>query len=122
MNEIGYVVLGQRRGRLWHGRLWRRATGGPAAVEVDWAAVLEREERRGDVLGFYHTHPGGGAAPSERDVRTMRAWVSCLGKPLLCLIASGQLLRGTLFANDEDPGTPLAEVQRFPRGVIVAAL
>ncbi len=119
MNEVGYLLVGQRRGRIWHGRLVRRVEGGPASVELDWAVILEREERRGDVLGFYHSHPPGAEAPSERDVRTMRAWMSCLGKPLLCVIESGPALRGYLFATDKDPGTPLAEVQRFPRNVII---
>ncbi|MEJ2736133.1 MAG: Mov34/MPN/PAD-1 family protein [Anaerolineae bacterium] len=119
-HEISYVLIGQRRGRIWVGRLRQRQTGQPANVEFDWSWVLEREERWGDVLGFYHTHPAGTAAPSERDVRTMRAWTSCLGKPLLCLIESDNALAAHLFASDEDSGQALDEVERFPRNVIVA--
>jgi proteasome lid subunit RPN8/RPN11 len=119
-HEISYVLIGQRRGRIWHGRLRQRQTGQPASVEFDWNWVLEREERQGDVLGFYHTHPAGAATPSARDVRTMRAWVSCLGKPLLCVIESDDALAAHLFATDEGRGQVLEEVERFPRNVVVA--
>jgi hypothetical protein len=49
----------------------------------------------------------------------MRAWVSCFGKPLLCVIESGEALNAYLYKSDEDTGQPLAEVQRFPRKAIV---
>jgi proteasome lid subunit RPN8/RPN11 len=48
--------------------------------------VLAREEGRGDVVGFLHTHPTASTAPSRRDVRTMRAWTAAFGKPLVCVI------------------------------------
>ena len=118
--EISYVLIGQRRNRIWVGRLRQRQTGQPAGVEFDWSWVLEREERQGDVLGFYHTHPAGAAVPSARDRRTMRAWVSCLGKPLLCVIESDDALVAYLFATDEDSGQAMDEVERFPRNAVVA--
>ena len=120
MNEMSAVLIGSRRGHIWHGRLRQRQTGESASVAFDWAWTLEREERRGDVLGFYHTHPDGPTTPSARDVRTMRAWVSCFGKPLLCVIMSGGALSAYLFQTDEDDGQPLSAVERFPRNVIVA--
>lgn len=119
MNEICYVLIGHRRGSIWYGRLRRRQMGRPASVEFDWAWVMEREERHGDVAGFFHTHPPGLATPSQRDLRTMRAWVGCFGKPLLCLIDSGERLSAFLFATDEDAGQPAAQVERFPRNVVV---
>jgi len=118
--EISHAIIGQRRGNIWHGRLRQHNTGKPASVEFDWAWVLEREERKGDVIGFYHTHPPGLSAPSQRDVRTMRAWVGCLGKPLLCVIKSDSALAAFCFETDESDGALLVEVQRFPRNVIVA--
>jgi proteasome lid subunit RPN8/RPN11 len=120
MNEICYILIGRRRGRIWHGRLRRPHEGRPHSVEFDWAWVLDREERYGDVAGFFHTHPAGLPAPSQRDQRTMRAWVSCLGKPLLCLVESDGLLAAYIFRSDEDEGQPVQEVERFPRRAIVA--
>jgi proteasome lid subunit RPN8/RPN11 len=119
MNEICYIITGQQRGHLWYGRLQQRQVGQPASVEFDWEWVLAREERRGDVLGFFHTHPTGLAAPSQRDIKTMQAWVTCLGKPLLCVIKSGIELAAYCFQTDEAEGQRLGEVQRFPGNVIV---
>ena len=122
MLEEAAVLVGYRRGDIWYGRLRQGWTGGAASVTFDWSWVLEREERYGDVTGFFHTHPAGPPTPSGRDVRTMRAWVSCLGKPLLCLIQSGDEMGATLFRDDEDEGRPVSQVARFPRRVVVAVL
>jgi proteasome lid subunit RPN8/RPN11 len=97
----------------------RRSSGARASVRFDGAWVLEREERRGDVLGFFHTHPDGPTCPSARDVRTMRAWCGAFGKPLLCLIASPEGVRGYRFDDDESKGVDLATVETFPRGVVI---
>jgi proteasome lid subunit RPN8/RPN11 len=88
-------------------------------VRFDGDRVLRREERRGDVAGFLHTHPGMAAVPSVRDLRTMRAWCSCFGKPLLCVIAGGDGVRGYRFDDDTSDGVELDLVQLFPGGVIV---
>jgi proteasome lid subunit RPN8/RPN11 len=88
-------------------------------VTFDGRWVLAREERRHDVLGFYHTHPDGPFGPSRRDVRTMRAWCSAFGKPLLCLIVSSGGLRGFRFEDGEADAAELAAVEVFPRGVVV---
>jgi hypothetical protein len=118
VNETVAVLIGQRRGRVWEGRLRRFREGSPTTVEFDWAWVLAREEQHGDVIGFYHTHPSGVTTPSKRDVRTMRAWVGCFGKPLLCVIESGAALTAYVFETDEDEGRPLAEVQRRAQAVV----
>jgi proteasome lid subunit RPN8/RPN11 len=80
---------------------------------------LRREEERHDVLGFFHTHPDGPHSPSDRDVRTMRAWCSAFGKPLLCVIASPEALCGYCFDGDESEGVELEVVELFPRGVVI---
>src|SRR5262249_15430421 len=110
---------GQRRGRVWYGRRVRPSAGDQTRVGFDGLWVLSREERRRDVLGFYHTHPAGPAHPSARDVRTMRAWCSAFGKPLLCLIASPEGSRGYRFDSDASAGMELALVEAFPRGVVI---
>ncbi|HEY7356304.1 MAG TPA: Mov34/MPN/PAD-1 family protein, partial [Ktedonobacterales bacterium] len=82
--EEAAILTGTRSGLAWLMRSQRPAPGAPASVEADWHWALEREERCGDVLGFYHTHPpAAGAVPSERDALTMRAWCGAFGKPLL---------------------------------------
>jgi hypothetical protein len=65
-------------------------------------------------MGFFHTHPiGAGVSASDRDVRTMQAWCSALGKPLLCLIVEGDpsgLPGGVIFVDDESEGEPVKEI------------
>jgi proteasome lid subunit RPN8/RPN11 len=117
--EESGVLVGNRKGDIWLGRLCQRRQGGAASVEFEWSWVLEREERRGDVIGFWHTHPFGMIGPSGRDIRTMHAWVDCLGKPLLCLIEVPGKIAAYLFETGEAAGRSLAEAQRFERGRVV---
>ena len=118
-NEYCWVILGQRRGRLWQGRRTGQMEGMPHSVEFDAHSVLEREEKRGDVIGFLHTHPTGLARPSERDLKTMRAWVEAFGKPMLCLIEGTDGLAGYRFDSAQSFGRPLETVEKFPRGVLI---
>lgn len=110
--EHSWVLTGVRRGRLWLGRRQLERVGEPHQVHFDADWVQRRHLERGDVLGWYHTHPEGCEAyVSGRDLDTMRAWVGCLGRPLLCLIEGSQGLRGWVFEHDESEGEPL----RFAR-------
>jgi proteasome lid subunit RPN8/RPN11 len=119
--EEAHILTGMRRGRVWLMRCRRRSDGAPASVEADWRWTLEREERFHDVVGFYHTHPpAAGAAPSRRDVRTMQAWCSALGKPLLCVISCDGRALSTRFADDEDGGLALPVTEAFAGGIFVA--
>ncbi len=114
------TLVGARRGRIWHTRRIHHRSGAATSVRFDGMRVLRREEGRRDVLGFYHTHPDGAPHPSARDVRTMRAWCSAFGKPLLCVIASPEGLAGFRFDEDEvSDGVPLASVEVFPRGMML---
>jgi proteasome lid subunit RPN8/RPN11 len=88
-------------------------------VHFDGAWTLKREEKYGDVVGFLHTHPDGPASSSNRDVRTMSAWRRAFGKPLVCLIACPEGMRGYRFDYDASAGEMLATVQAFSRGVII---
>lgn len=118
-DEECWVLLGQRRGRVWYARRTAYTVGEPHAVAFDHAAVLEREEQRGDVIGFYHTHPEGKARPSQRDLRTMRAWVGAFGKPMLCLIEGVDGLIGYRFDDDECGGKAMLTAERFPRNLVI---
>lgn len=71
---------------LASGRLVKKVTGNSASVRFDGQWALKREEKKGDVVGFWHTHPDGTLEPSKRDIKTMQAWIGCFGKPLLCVI------------------------------------
>lgn len=95
-NEIAYILVGRKSNSLLFARLLKRTKGTSTSVEFDWEWVLEREEKKGDILGFYHTHLHG-LSISGRDVRTMMAWASCLGKSLFCMIASSFRNRTYLF-------------------------
>jgi proteasome lid subunit RPN8/RPN11 len=117
--EQSWVLIGQHRGRVWHAKKIARAIGAPASVDFDGPGVLAREEARGDVVGFLHTHPTFAARPSERDVKTMRAWVSAFGKPLICLIDGTDGLHGYRFDDDESGGIRLETVEVFARGVVI---
>ncbi|HUG94404.1 MAG TPA: Mov34/MPN/PAD-1 family protein [Planctomycetaceae bacterium] len=117
--EECWLLVGRRRGRLWYARRIGRCRGQPASVEFDGPAVLDREERKRDVIGFLHTHPASEATPSRRDLATMRAWVSAFGKPLLCVIEGTNGLAAYRFDDDESTGEPLLSVEVFPRGVVI---
>ena len=117
--EHCWTLVGHRRGELWLARRVRKKFGQPASVEFDATWVLVREESHGDVVGFYHTHPAGVIEPSVRDDRTMHAWVSSFGRPLLCVIEADGLARAFLYRDDETPGTALPQCVLFPRGWIV---
>src|SRR5688572_410760 len=121
--EECWTLVGHRRGRIWHARRQRPTVGWPSAVAFDAAWALAREERRGDVVGFVHTHPSGFLRPSRRDVRTMRAWCGAFGKPLLCVILAGPHAAGYRFDDEDDAeneGDAVAAVELFPRGVLIA--
>jgi hypothetical protein len=119
VNEQCWLLVGEQRSRVWHARRMARTVGLPAKVEFDAAAALAREEHRGDVVGFWHTHPAFTATPSARDVATMQAWVSAFGKPLLCLIEGTDGLAGYCFDSRTSRGERVADVIKFARGVVV---
>jgi len=83
--EICYIMLGERWGRFYFGRLVKKTIGDSISVKFDGDWVLKREEQKGDVLGFWHTHEKE-VTPSDRDMKTMAAWTNCFYKPLLCII------------------------------------
>jgi proteasome lid subunit RPN8/RPN11 len=94
--------------------------GDLSSVQFDAAGVLSREEKHGDVVGFYHTHPAGPPTPSQRDLRTMRAWVGSFGKPLLCLIESDRQLAGYRFDNDDSWGVRVTACELLRGGKLLA--
>lgn len=118
--ERCWILVGRRQGPFWYARRTRPSQGQVARVEFDAAHVLAREETRGDVVGFYHTHPCGPPEPSDRDLRTMRAWCGSFGKPLLCIIESGKQLAAYRFDDDESSGVRLPACELLPGGTVLA--
>lgn len=74
----------------------------PGLVEFDYKNVFKREDDYSDVAGFYHTHPSGANYMSQTDIDTMKQWVHCLGKSLVCLIETEEQLNGWVFAKNEN--------------------
>jgi proteasome lid subunit RPN8/RPN11 len=118
--ERCWILIGEHQGPFWYARRTRPTRGKPVSVEFDAAWVLRREETMGDIVGFYHTHPSGVPSPSARDDRTMWAWSSALGKPLLCWIESGGVVAAFRYDDDRSAGIRLPACQLFVRGVVVA--
>lgn len=116
--EHCWILTGSQNGETgWRFRRHCKSSGQVASVEAAWAWALRREERFQDVIGFFHTHPNGaGAQPSPRDIRTMRAWCSAFGKPLLCVIAAGKELNGYVFLNMDGQPEPVESVLRAEQG------
>jgi proteasome lid subunit RPN8/RPN11 len=114
------VLVGERKPPFWHARRIRPTRGTIASVAFDATWVLHREEARSDVMGFFHTHPSGPPSPSSRDDRTMWAWVSSLGKPLLCIIEAHGESAAYRYDDDTSAGICLPACQLFQRGMFVA--
>lgn len=77
--EECWFIYGKKIGPCWVGRLKYHSRGSAASVDFDWAQAMNP-----NIIGFYHSHPGGSPTPSTRDDRTMDAWVKTEGRPLLC--------------------------------------
>lgn len=118
--ENCWILPGGTQGRLWWGYLRRHTTGSICEVAFDAAYVLKREEDRGDIIGFYHTHPCG-AFPSDRDDRTMKQWVFCFGKPLACVIQGTDDTRVWWYMDDENPPV-LGKTVKVFGGLIVGIM
>lgn len=110
--EVCWVILGNLNENYWCGKLHYMSVGTPASVAFDWKEVLALDEKEDSVLGFLHTHPSFPAFLSDRDHRTMQAWVFSLGKPLICAINGTDGLRAFCYYNDEEPAMicPMAQI------------
>lgn len=75
-----------------------------AEVNFNYKKVMEYEDDPNvEVLGFYHTHPCGHTRMSLTDVETMKAWVACFGRSLLCLIGTEMRTGGEIGGSIKYP-------------------
>ncbi len=93
INEQCWIIVGGSDNYMWWGNLIEMTEGTPSDVGFDYRKVMEMEEKEGNIVGFYHTHPSFPATPSPRDEDTMLAWSCALGKPLVCAIQGVDALR-----------------------------
>jgi proteasome lid subunit RPN8/RPN11 len=119
--ETAFVLVGEVKEELLFARMVWRSSGTESSVLFDGQKVLTREELRGDVVGFYHTHPEGFRTPSARDRDTMFAWSFCFGKPLLCVIGTGEGLRAWVF-DAGDQSSDEVKAVLFKHGFLIADL
>ena len=117
--ENAWILVGSCQGWVLYSRRIQQSIGEPVSVELDGQRVLEREERYGDVVGFYHTHPHMSARPSQRDLNTMNAWVSSFGKALLCVIEGTDGVCGYRFDAQRSNGELIEQTELFPRGIVI---
>jgi len=116
--EECWILVGARRGATWRANRVRYRRGETASVSADATWALRREEVRGDVVGFFHTHPMGGLSPSTRDVRTMRAWCDAFGKSMICVIATPDQIGAWRFDNYRSKGAALKSVRLNGKSIL----
>lgn len=101
VGEEGWILAGDHKSlvgwNVWLGSRVGYVSGSPGKVEVSAQLALDLEETHGGVIGFYHTHPEGVPVPSDKDLRTMRDWVDCFGKELLCVIEGKDSVAAWVF-------------------------
>lgn len=102
-NEHMWVLFGRWDDDLWYAVMHPMSFGTPTNVSFNAQEVIDRDEKLGDCVGFLHTHPNMPAYYSGTDDATMKGWVTCLGKPLVCCIKGSDGLRAWWYLNDEDP-------------------
>jgi len=117
--EQCWILVGYQRAPFWYARRVQQTSGQPDQVAFDASWALQREEVRGDVIGFYHTHPSGFPKPSQRDNHTMHAWVNSFGKPLLCLIEADAVVHGYFYASDTLEAIRIDACQRMKRNIVL---
>lgn len=113
-NEECWVIVGKWNDNRWRGRRTRYSIGEPSKVGFNPQWVEDREDTKGDIVGFVHTHPHTPGAPSPTDYATMKAWVMYFGRPMLCMINGTDGLRAWWFLDHELDTHPVeCDVKEF---------
>jgi len=78
--EKCWFIFGFRIKNIFIGIIIKHSDGTAGAVDFDWEKIYNSKR----LIGFFHTHPSGMMHYSDIDNRTMKAWVSCLWRDLIC--------------------------------------
>lgn len=95
MSEKCWFIYGKKIGPYWIGFLKYHSKGSIASVGFNWSLAADP-----NIMGFFHSHPGGSAEPSIRDDKTMCAWIKAEGRPLLCGIFGCQNKKCFIYSQD----------------------
>ncbi len=95
--EECWIIYGLKFQKQILGNMIYESEGGPGSVDFDWDKIFRLHRH---IVGWVHTHPSGLLGPSSTDDRTMAGWVKAIGKPLLCGIKSGNLMKMYLYARE----------------------
>ena len=96
--ENCYFLFGIKIFNIRIGRVVYHSQGEVANVIFNWEKVYNSFW----LLGFYHTHPGDDIEYSDRDRKTMGAWVSCRWRDLICGIWSEDKSKRNAFLFTKD--------------------
>jgi hypothetical protein len=118
-NEECWILVGSNLENKWRVRKLNKSDGNSFSVSFDWSWVIKHEEKTSEICGWYHTHPNMRALPSEVDNKTMAAWVSCLGKPLLCVIEGRDGIKPYLYEKDNEKPILLSFCKRYAYEIYV---
>lgn len=102
---------------------------GPYHARMDVEAIdrnevdAKKKKRDLKLVGLWHTHPSGNAAPSPEDLSTWRSWVRCERQPFACVIFArrnrfepwdrGSASRAFVFTPKPDGGEPEMNERRI---------
>lgn len=104
--ETSAILTGKRTEPFCYMDMNDYRRGGPGSVEFSWEWVFDQEDKFHDVIGFYHTHSKGIPNYSSTDIETMKQWVKCLGKDLICVIECDGKLNAWFFSSKEIKKVP----------------
>jgi len=78
--ENCWFIYGLKIKKFYIGFVVKHSTGEASGVEFDWKKIYDSKY----LIGFFHTHPRDVMGYSITDDTTMKAWVSCMWRDLIC--------------------------------------
>jgi len=105
--EAGVLVSRDGDPLYWHVPANRSAGGLPDSRAL-WDAIWDK---RKELSGFAHSHPGGFSVPSTTDISTFRAVESGLGRRLNWWIVTERDIRLYRF-HEAECGVPLCDLEK----------